>query len=127
MKPKAIPSKGNSGKSVLYGFLPYLRPYWKEILLAPFLMVVEVICDLMQPHLLARMVDAGIAKGDTHLILRTGMLMVGIALLGMLGGVGCTFLQAVPVRALELSCALQCFAKFSLSLFPILTALLLPL
>lgn len=90
-------------------------------------MVVEVICDLMQPHLLARMVDAGIAKGDTHLILRTGMLMVGIALLGMLGGVGCTFLQAVPVRALELSCALQRFAKFSLSLFPILTALLLPL
>ncbi|WP_427365354.1 ABC transporter ATP-binding protein [Candidatus Caldatribacterium saccharofermentans] len=70
--------------------LSYLRPYWKAVLLAPLLMVVEVICDLSQPALLARIVDHGIARGDTSLVLRTGMLMVAIALVGAAGGIGCT-------------------------------------
>jgi ATP-binding cassette subfamily B protein len=90
MKPKTLCSENSLGKTAFQEFLPYLRPCWKEALLAPLLMVVEVICDLMQPRLLARMVDVGIVKGDVHLIFRTGILMVGIALLGMLGGVGCT-------------------------------------
>jgi len=70
--------------------LSYLRPYWKAVLLAPLLMVVEVICDLSQPALLARIVDHGIARGDTSFVLRTGMLMVAIALVGAAGGIGCT-------------------------------------
>lgn len=78
-----------SGESIRK-FLVYLRPYWKGVLLAPLLMVVEVICDLMQPTLLARMVDRGIAQGNLTLIFRTGILMVGVALIGMMGGIGCT-------------------------------------
>ncbi|WP_438316812.1 ABC transporter ATP-binding protein [Candidatus Caldatribacterium sp. SIUC1] len=70
--------------------LSYLRPYWKAVLLAPLLMVVEVLCDLAQPALLARIVDQGIARGDTQLVLHTGVLMVLVALLGMGGGIGCT-------------------------------------
>jgi len=70
--------------------LSYLRPYWKAVLLAPLLMVVEVVCDLSQPALLARIVDHGIARGDTSFVFRTGMLMVAIALAGAVGGIGCT-------------------------------------
>ncbi|MGC8777770.1 MAG: hypothetical protein ACP5Q4_03745, partial [Candidatus Caldatribacteriaceae bacterium] len=59
-------------------FLVYLQPYWKFALLAPLLMVVEVICDLMQPTLLAWMVDRGVTGGNGALIFRIGMLMVGV-------------------------------------------------
>ncbi len=75
--------------------LVYLKPYWKAALLAPILMVIEVICDLSQPTLLARIVDYGIVKGDLSFILRTGLLMVGVAFIGMIGGVGCTIASTI--------------------------------
>lgn len=70
--------------------LTYLKPYWKAAILAPLFMVVEVICDLAQPALLAALVDRGIARGDTSFVLRTGILMVTLACIGMVGGIGCT-------------------------------------
>jgi len=75
--------------------LVYLKPYWKAAILAPILMVIEVICDLSQPTLLARIVDYGIVKGDLSFILRTGLLMVGVAFIGMIGGVGCTIASTI--------------------------------
>ncbi|HON72640.1 MAG TPA: ABC transporter ATP-binding protein, partial [bacterium] len=75
--------------------LVYLKPYWKMVILAPLLMVIEVVCDLSQPTLLAKIVDDGIAKGDIDLIIRTGLLMVGVAFIGMIGGVGCTIASSI--------------------------------
>ncbi|MBN2469333.1 MAG: ABC transporter ATP-binding protein, partial [Anaerolineae bacterium] len=69
---------------------PYLRPYWRLVLVAPSLMVLEVAMDLTQPYLIRRIVDVGIANGDLGVILRTGALMIGAALVGAVGGVGCT-------------------------------------
>ncbi|MCS7202334.1 MAG: ABC transporter ATP-binding protein/permease [Dictyoglomus sp.] len=70
--------------------LIYLKPYWIYVLLAPLFMVIEVICDLYQPTLLARIIDEGILKNNLPFILRTGVFMIIIALIGMIGGVGCT-------------------------------------
>lgn len=68
----------------------YLKPYWKFAVAAPLLMVVEVVCDLMQPQLMARIIDQGVAKGDVPYILKTGFFMVLAALFGVVGGAGCT-------------------------------------
>jgi len=68
----------------------FLRPYWKWAVLAPLLMVLEVVMDLMQPTLIQRIVDVGIAQLDTLVVLNTGLLMIGLALLGAVGGGGCT-------------------------------------
>lgn len=73
----------------------YLKPYWLPALLAPLFMVLEVCMDLMQPKLLQRIVDDGIAAGDAGEIQRTGMLMLGVALLGVIGGVGCTIYSSI--------------------------------
>ncbi|CAM4267369.1 ABC transporter ATP-binding protein [Saccharibacillus endophyticus] len=73
----------------------YLKPYWLPALLAPLFMVLEVCMDLMQPKLLQRIVDDGIAAGDAGEIRRTGMLMLGVALLGVIGGVGCTIYSSI--------------------------------
>lgn len=91
--------------------LVYLKPYWKVALLAPLLMVIEVICDLSQPALLARIVDQGIVKGNIPLILRTGLLMVGIAFIGMIGGVGCTIASTIASQGFGADLRASVFRK----------------
>jgi ATP-binding cassette subfamily B multidrug efflux pump len=68
----------------------FLKPYWFSAILAPLLMVLEVAMDLMQPRMIQRIVDEGIAQLDLDVVIQTGLLMVGLALLGAVGGVGCT-------------------------------------
>jgi len=68
--------------------LVHLRKYWKLVLLSPACMLIEVGMDLLQPLLMATIVDQGIANGDVPFILRTGLLMVGIAFIGLGGGMG---------------------------------------
>ncbi|MFC5449452.1 ABC transporter ATP-binding protein [Paenibacillus aestuarii] len=67
----------------------YLQPYWRSALFAPLLMVLEVYMDLLQPKLMAHIVNDGIMQGNLPLIQHTGLQMIGVALLGLLGGVGC--------------------------------------
>ncbi|WP_435922555.1 ABC transporter ATP-binding protein [Paenibacillus sp. DYY-L-2] len=73
----------------------YLKPYWKIALLAPILMLVEVSMDLLQPKLMAHIVNEGIMKGDLPLIQNTGLLMIGVALIGLLGGAGCSVFSTI--------------------------------
>ena len=68
----------------------YLRPYWIAALLAPLCMALEVAMDLSQPYLLQRIVDVGIARLDMAVVLNTGLLMIGLTLIGALGGIGST-------------------------------------
>jgi ATP-binding cassette subfamily B protein len=56
------------------------------MILAPLLMSLEVAMDLMQPMLIERIVDLGIANLDLALVVRTGVLMIGLALIGAVGG-----------------------------------------
>ena len=67
----------------------YLKPYWKAVLLAPLLMLVEVAMDLLQPRLIASIINEGILKQDLIHIRNIGILMVGAAIIGLLGGIGC--------------------------------------
>ena len=75
--------------------LKFLKPYTYAVILAPLLMLVEVICDLYQPNLLAKIVDQGILKNNFQVILNTGLIMLGIAMIGMIGGVGCTIFSSI--------------------------------
>jgi len=68
----------------------YLKPHWYFVLLAPLLMVVEVGMDLMQPRLMASIIDEGVMVKDLAYIQSTGLKMLVVALIGLLGGLGCT-------------------------------------
>ncbi|MGC4071956.1 MAG: ABC transporter ATP-binding protein [Nibricoccus sp.] len=71
--------------------LRFLRPYWLLALIAPLLMVGEVVLDLMQPRLVRHIIDQGIANSDLTLVLHTGVLMAVISIVAMLCGAGCTY------------------------------------
>lgn len=66
----------------------FLRPYWHWAILAPLTMLLEVMMDLMQPRMIQRIVDEGIARLDLSLVLHTGLLMCGLAAIGAMGGIG---------------------------------------
>ena len=55
----------------------FLRPYWKEVIIAPLLMVIEVAMDLMQPRLMQRIIDVGIAQLDMTVVINTALLQQG--------------------------------------------------
>lgn len=68
----------------------FLRPYWRYAMICPLLMIVEVAMDLLQPKLMQQIVDVGIARLNLTMVLHTGLLMVCVALIGLLGGGGNT-------------------------------------
>lgn len=76
----------------------FLKPYWKWAFLAPLLMILEVAMDLMQPRMIQRIVDEGIAQLDMSIVANTGLLMVGLALVGAVGGFGCTVFSTLAAQ-----------------------------
>lgn len=73
----------------------YLKPYWKAAVLAPLFMLLEVVTDLLQPTLMADIVDKGIANGNIPFIIHTGLIMIAVAVLGIVGGMGCTVFASI--------------------------------
>jgi ATP-binding cassette subfamily B protein len=73
----------------------FLKPYWLWATLAPLLMALEVAMDLMQPRMIQRIVDVGIAQLRMDVVINTGLWMMGLALLGAIGGVGCTIFSVM--------------------------------
>ena len=78
---------------------PFLKPYWLWATLAPLLMVLEVAMDLMQPRLIQHMIDAGILQQDMRAVLNTGAWMLGLAVVGFLGGIGCAVFAVMAGQA----------------------------
>ena len=76
----------------------FLKPYWKWVLLAPALMILEVMMDLMQPKLVEQIIDVGIAQLDMSIVTNTGLLMVGLAFVGAVGGLGCTVFATLAAQ-----------------------------
>ena len=69
--------------------LKYVKKYWVFCLLAPLFMVGEVAMDLIQPDMMADIVDNGVLKSDIALIISMGIKMILTVLLGGLCGVLC--------------------------------------
>ncbi len=73
-------------------YLKYLNGAWIWVILAPVLMILEVFCDLRQPDIMSDIVDVGIRGGAGYMyILEKGIEMMGVAIIGMIGGVGCGY------------------------------------
>ena len=69
--------------------LKYLRKYWFFCLLAPLFMAGEVAMDLIQPDMMADIVDNGVLKSDIGLIVNVGIRMILTVIAGGFFGVMC--------------------------------------
>ena len=65
----------------------YIRGYEKAAILAPLLVIVEVVCELILPKLMSGVIDTGIeGDGGFSYILKVGAIMLGLAVCSMLAG-----------------------------------------
>lgn len=69
--------------------LKYLKKYWIFCVLAPLFMVGEISMDLIQPHMMATIVDEGVLKQDLRVVLDEGIRMILLVLFGGFSGVMC--------------------------------------
>ncbi len=65
----------------------HLKGYGGQAVAGPVFMVLEVVCEMIMPLIMARIVDQAIPQGDTGGIFRMGAAMVALALLSMFCGV----------------------------------------
>lgn len=75
-------------------YVQYIKPYAVYYLMGPLFMLVEVVGDIMLPWLLARIINVGVMNHDIEYIVRTGIMMVIIAVFMAFGGVGGAFFAA---------------------------------
>ena len=72
----------------------FLKPYWFFAVISPLMMMGEVFADLLQPKLMSGIVDKGLETGDMGYVIRTGVLMLLIVLVGGFFGVCCAYTAA---------------------------------
>ena len=69
--------------------LKYLKKYWFFCLLAPLFMLGELTMDLLQPDMMATIVDDGVLTGNMQVIIHVGIRMVLLVIFGGTSGVLC--------------------------------------
>lgn len=60
----------------------YVRKYWKLFVTAVLFLMLEALCDLMQPTIMSRIIDVGVAHRNMQYVLKTGGVMLSITAVG---------------------------------------------
>ena len=76
----------------------YLKPYWLFAILSPLLMMGEVAVDLMQPKLMATIIDKGVLGQNIPLIIETGAKMLVLVAIGGFMGIMCAYTASVAAQ-----------------------------
>lgn len=66
----------------------YIDKYWKPFLTAVGFLTFETACDLLQPTIMSKIVDVGVAHKDMYYVLRLGGIMLLVTALGALAATG---------------------------------------
>ena len=72
-----------------------IREYKKQSLLAPLLVILEVLMEVLIPLEMAKIIDVGIANGDLAYIVQRGVILVVMAMLALYFGVQAGNMAAV--------------------------------
>ncbi|MDR7002534.1 ABC transporter ATP-binding protein [Neobacillus niacini] len=60
----------------------YTRKYWKLFFTAVIFLTFEAICDLLQPTIMSKIIDVGVAGRDIHYVLKMGGIMLLVTAFG---------------------------------------------
>ncbi|GGF68633.1 ABC transporter [Paenibacillus albidus] len=95
----------------MYKFIRFIQPYWFAAILGPLFMLLEVCMDLLQPKLMASIVNQGVTAGNLRHIADTGALMLAVAVVGLIGGVGCTVYSTIASQSFGADLRQELFQK----------------
>ena len=72
----------------------YLKRYRKEAILGPLFKLLEASFELLIPLVVADIIDVGIAKADSGIIVRDSIIMAALGLIGMLFAITAQYFSA---------------------------------
>lgn len=64
--------------------LPFFKKYKKESILAPLFKMLEAMFDLIVPLVIAKIINIGIANGDRAYIIKSFLILIAMAVMGLL-------------------------------------------
>ena len=76
------------------GLLVYIKDYKKECFLGPLFKLLEACFDLTVPLVMAKIIDDGIVKNDSHYILSYGGILLLLALVGLTSSITAQYFAA---------------------------------
>ena len=74
--------------------LEYLKDYKKESVLAPLFKFLEAAFELLVPLVIAKIIDVGIANKDSDYIIKMGILLVSLAVIGLSSAIVAQYFSA---------------------------------
>ena len=80
-------------------------------ILAPLTMAVEVFMDLLQPTLMANIIDIGIANRDLSYVIKTSFTMLITSGISFIGGISCSFLAVTAALKMGENLRFGVFSK----------------
>lgn len=102
---------------------PYLKPYLKETILAPLFKLFEAILELLVPLIMAVIIDKGIGKQDTSLILAQGGILIVLGVLGVVVSITAQYYAAKAATGFTADVRQALFSKIQYFSFSQLDAL----
>lgn len=85
------------------------RGYYPQLILGPLFKLLEAVLELMVPLLVANIIDVGIASGDRAYVLRQGLFLLLLAVLGMAAATTCQYFASVAAFGFGASLRRQVF------------------
>ncbi|MGG1675840.1 ABC transporter ATP-binding protein [Neobacillus sp. NRS-1170] len=76
-------------------FNKYINKYWKSFSMAVLFLTFEAISDLMQPTIMAKIIDKGVAEKDLHYVLKMGGVMLLITAGGAVAASGRSIVASI--------------------------------
>ena len=74
--------------------LKYLKNYKKESVLAPLFKLLEASFELFVPIVISKIIDVGIPGKDNSMIIKMGLILIGLAFVGMVAAITAQFFAA---------------------------------
>lgn len=71
-----------------------LKKYKYSLLLSPFLVLIYVLCETIQPWFMAKIIDNGVMLKDMSVITEIGIYMIGISILGLVVSIINTYVSS---------------------------------
>lgn len=76
--------------------LKFIKPYTKYFVIGPVFKLTEAVLELLVPTIMAKyLIDKGVGSGDVSYIVKVGVLMLALAIVGMLCALVCQYSASV--------------------------------
>ena len=74
---------------------PYLKDYKIQLIVGPLCKLLEAVFELIVPLVMASIIDVGVANKDTDYVIKMGIVMVLLGVVGLLSALVCQYNASV--------------------------------